>query len=136
MSDTSSQFQTDAARESIAQLQKAYTAIRTQMAQVIVGQTEVIDQLLKRAEVRKLVQERLGPRVVALIAEATSADLAVLLEAEGVYLEGEPIPSDAAGNGGGGGNGSGNGVGSAGGGTTSLVTPSPTASDGPRSTQL
>src|SRR5262249_57606073 len=50
---------------------------------------EVIDQLLKRADVRKLVQERLGPRVLALVAEATTADLAVLLETEGVYLEGE-----------------------------------------------
>ncbi len=39
-------LQTDTARDSIARLQSAYTAIRTQMSQVIVGQTEVIDQLL------------------------------------------------------------------------------------------
>ena len=46
MSDTSTTLQTDAARDSIARLQTAYTAIRTQMSQVIVGQSDVIDQLL------------------------------------------------------------------------------------------
>jgi len=61
---------------------------------------EVIDQLLKRADVRKLVQERLGPRVLALVAEATTTDLAALLEAEGVYLEGEAAGGENGGNGG------------------------------------
>ena len=44
MSD--SQIQSDAARQSIAKLQAAYSSIREQMSQVIVGQSEVIDQLL------------------------------------------------------------------------------------------
>ncbi|RLS57780.1 MAG: MoxR family ATPase [Planctomycetota bacterium] len=44
MSD--SQIQSDAARQSIAKLQAAYSSIRQQMSQVIVGQSEVIDQLL------------------------------------------------------------------------------------------
>jgi hypothetical protein len=60
---------------------------------------DVIDQLLKRSDVRKLVQERLGPRVLALVAEAGTTDLAVLLEAEGVYLEGEMAAADGGGNG-------------------------------------
>jgi len=86
---------------------------------------EVIDQLLKRADVRKLVQERLGPRVLALVAEATTTDLAALLEAEGVYLEGE------AGNGDNGGNGA-NGPGAApatgsGNGAPSAAAPAPEA---------
>ncbi len=46
MSDNSTQLQSDAARESIAKLQKAYAAIREQMSKVIVGQSDVIDQLL------------------------------------------------------------------------------------------
>ena len=46
MSDTPTQLQSDSARDSIARLQAAYTAIRAQMAHVIVGQSEVIDQLL------------------------------------------------------------------------------------------
>lgn len=43
MSDSNS---LESARASIAKLQQAYTSIRQQMSQVIVGQSEVIDQLL------------------------------------------------------------------------------------------
>lgn len=50
---------------------------------------EVIDALLQRAEVKKLVQERLGPRVLALQMEAVEEWQALLAE-EGVYLEGDP----------------------------------------------
>jgi DNA-binding MarR family transcriptional regulator len=66
---------------------------------------EVIDLLLKRAEIRKLVQERLGPRVVALVPEIASADLTALLEEEGVFLVGEGAAAEGNGNGHGGGNG-------------------------------
>jgi XPB/Ssl2-like helicase family protein len=71
---------------------------------------EVIDALLKRAEIRKLVQERLGPRVVALVPEIASADLTALLEEEGVFLVGEGGAVELGapvGNGGGNGNGHG-----------------------------
>lgn len=44
MSET--QFESQSARDAIAKLQGAYSSIRQQMAQVIVGQSEVIDQLL------------------------------------------------------------------------------------------
>ena len=46
MSDTPNQLQSDSSRDAIARLQAAYTAIRTQMSQVIVGQEDVIEQLL------------------------------------------------------------------------------------------
>jgi hypothetical protein len=73
---------------------------------------EVIDALLKRAEIRKLVQERLGPRVVALVPEIASADLTALLEEEGVFLVGEGGTVELGAAGGSGGNGS-NGSGAA-----------------------
>jgi hypothetical protein len=65
---------------------------------------EVIDTLMKRADVRRFVQERLGPRVLALLPEAQE-ELHALLAEEGVFLEGEPLPELA-------GNGNGNGPGS------------------------
>ncbi len=56
---------------------------------------EVIDALLKRGEVKKLVIERLGPRVLALHVEGVE-ELQALLAEEGVYLEGEAPPLDGA----------------------------------------
>ena len=49
---------------------------------------EVIDELLKRADVRKVVQERLGPRVLALLPDALE-ELNGALAEESVFLEGE-----------------------------------------------
>jgi hypothetical protein len=63
---------------------------------VTVRHRAVIDDLLKRADVRRLVQERLGPRVLALRPEALEELQGVLAE-EGVFVEGEPLPD--AGNG-------------------------------------
>ncbi len=49
---------------------------------------EVIDQLLKRGDFRRHVQERLAPRVVALAGEAAE-ELQALLADEGIFLEGD-----------------------------------------------
>lgn len=54
---------------------------------------EVIDGLLKRAEIRRMAPERLGPRVLALSIEHAE-DLQALLAEEGVYLEGEATPAE------------------------------------------
>ncbi|MBM4016021.1 MAG: hypothetical protein FJ293_13790, partial [Planctomycetes bacterium] len=54
---------------------------------------EVIDALLKRAEVKRHVIERLSPRVLALQVEHVE-ELQLLLAEDGVYLEGELLAGD------------------------------------------
>ncbi len=59
---------------------------------------EVIDQLMKRPDLKKHVQERLGPRVIALQADAAE-EVQALLAHEGVFLEGEVVGHESEVNG-------------------------------------
>jgi DNA-directed RNA polymerase subunit F len=59
---------------------------------------EVIDDLLERPGVKKFVQERLGPRVLALLPDAAEELQAVLAD-EGVFLEGDVVQENGATNG-------------------------------------
>ncbi len=65
---------------------------------------EVVDRLMKRPDFRRIVQERLGPKVVALALESTD-DLHALLAEEGVFLERDGAVENGSGNGNGNGNG-------------------------------
>jgi hypothetical protein len=55
---------------------------------VTVRHKEVLDQLLRHGEVRRMMIERLSPRMLALNARANLEELLPRLEQEGVFLEG------------------------------------------------